>query len=66
MDFKPIHNAESNAEGCIMKTFKYPEQLEAMNEYINLLPSSNVIFDNKAGTATVEEVKQAEVAPDAV
>jgi len=50
----------------MMKTFEYPKQLKEMNEYINSLPASNVIFDNKAGTATVEEVKQAEAAPNAV
>jgi hypothetical protein len=49
-----------------MKTFEYPKQLKEMNEHINSLPASNVIFDNKAGTATVEEVKQEEVAPDAI
>jgi hypothetical protein len=49
-----------------MKTFQYPEQLEQMNEYINSLPASNVIFDNEKGTATVEEVQRENGAPDAI
>lgn len=50
----------------MMKTFQYPAQLEEMNEYINSLPASKVVFDNVAVTATVEEAKQEEAAPDAI
>lgn len=49
-----------------MKTFKYPEESDAMNEYIKSLPATVCTFDNVKGTVTVEEVKPEEGAADAI
>ena len=58
--------SKSNGKGGMMKTFKYPEESDAMNEYIKSLPATVCTFDNVKGTVTVEEVKPEEGAADAI